>query len=45
MKPLEGEYRLLPVKSYAVVYTVNEQEKLVEICRVVYAKRDLGKQL
>lgn len=45
VKPLEGEYRLLPVKSYAVVYTVNEQEKLVEIYRVIYAKRDLGKQL
>lgn len=45
LKPLEREYRILTVKNYAVFYTVNEQEKLVEIYRVIYAKRDLDKQL
>lgn len=43
--PLEREYRIMTVKNYAVFYTVNEQEKLVEIYRVIYAKRDLDKQL
>ncbi len=43
--PLEQEYRIMTVKNYAVFYTVNEQEKLVEIYRVIYAKRDLDKQL
>jgi len=43
-KPLEREYRILNVKNFAVFYMVNEQEKTVEVCRVVYAKRDLGKQ-
>ncbi len=45
VKPLEREYRILTVKNYAVFYTVDEQEKLVEIYRVIYAKRDLDKQL
>lgn len=44
-KPLDREYRLLNVKNYAVFYAVNEQEKTVEICRVIYAKRNLDKQL
>ncbi len=41
VKPLEEEYRLLPVKNYAVLYVVREQEKFVEIHRVLYAKMDL----
>lgn len=45
VKPLEREYRIMAVKNYAAFYTVNEQEKLVEIYRVIYAKRDLEKQL
>ena len=45
VKPLEQEYRIKPVKNYAVFYTVDEQKKLVEITRVIYAKRDLDKQL
>jgi toxin ParE1/3/4 len=40
-KELENEYRLLPVKNYAVFYVV--KEKVVEIHRVVYAKMDLTK--
>ncbi|MBZ4647059.1 MAG: toxin ParE1/3/4 [Petroclostridium sp.] len=38
---LEEEYRLLPVKNYAVFYVVKEQ--VVEIHRVVYAKMDITK--
>ncbi len=45
VKPLEQEYRILTVKNYAVFYTVDEQQKLVEITRVICAKRDLEKQL
>ncbi len=44
-KPLDLEYRILNVKNYAVFYTVNEQAKTVQICRVIYAKRNLDKQL
>lgn len=39
IKGLEAEYRLLPVKNYAVFYVIKEQ--VVEIHRIVYAKRDL----
>lgn len=41
IKPLDEEYRLLPVKNYGIFYIVREKEKLVEIRRVVYAKMDL----
>ncbi|MDD4494655.1 MAG: hypothetical protein PHV32_09990 [Eubacteriales bacterium] len=34
----------MPVKNYAIFYTVDEQKKLVEITRVIYAKRDLENQ-
>lgn len=41
IRELENEYRLLPVKNYAIFYVV--KEKVVEIHRVVYAKMDLTK--
>jgi toxin ParE1/3/4 len=41
LRALEVEYRMLPVKNYAVFYTVREQEKVVEIHRVIYARMDL----
>ena len=41
IKALEAEYRLLPVKNYAVFYVV--KEKTVEIHRIVSAKMDLTK--
>lgn len=43
LRALEEEYRMLPVKNYAVLYTVREQEKVVEIHRVIYARMDLTK--
>jgi toxin ParE1/3/4 len=39
VKTLKEEYRLLPVKNYAVFYVVKEQ--IVEIHRIVYARVDL----
>lgn len=41
IRELNNEYRLLPVKNYAVFYVV--KEKVVEIHRVIYAKIDLTK--
>lgn len=41
LKPLQAEYRMLPVKNYVVFYIVKEPEKIVEIQRVLYAKMDL----
>jgi plasmid stabilization system protein ParE len=41
IEKLDEEYRLLPVNNYAILYTVREQEKRVEIRRVIYAKMDL----
>lgn len=43
LRALEEEYRMLPVKNYAIFYTVREQEKVVEIQRVIYARMDLTK--
>jgi addiction module RelE/StbE family toxin len=39
IKPLETEYRMLPVKNYLVFYAVTEHD--VEIHRIVYAKMDI----
>jgi plasmid stabilization system protein ParE len=41
VKDIQNEYRLLPIKNYAVFYIVNEKEKIVEIRRVYYSKMDL----
>lgn len=43
LEPLETEYRLIPIKNYAVFYTVDERKKRVEIQRIVYAKMDITK--
>jgi len=43
VESLENEYRRIPVKNYVVFYTVDEQKRLVEIHRVLYAKMDLTK--
>ena len=39
-KSMEDEYRILPVKNYAVFYVVEGDR--VEIRRIVYAKMDLS---
>lgn len=43
VKSLNGEYRLLPVKNYVVLYLVKESEKIVEIQRILYAKMSFSK--
>lgn len=43
IKALDGEYRLLPVKNYAVFYLVKEPEKVVEIQRIIYAKMNFSR--
>ena len=45
VKPMEREYRMLTVKNCPVFYTVNESDQMVEISRVIYAKRDIDRQL
>ncbi|WP_348980773.1 type II toxin-antitoxin system RelE/ParE family toxin [Thermincola potens] len=43
IKPLGEDYRMLIVKNYAVFYVVREEEKIVEVHRIIYAKMDLTK--
>ncbi|ADG81058.1 type II toxin-antitoxin system RelE/ParE family toxin [Thermincola potens] len=38
IKPLGEDYRMLIVKNYAVFYVVREEEKIVEVYRIIYAK-------
>jgi len=45
IKPLKKEYRKLIVKNYIMFYRIDEEEKLVTIVRVVYARRDYEKLL
>jgi toxin ParE1/3/4 len=42
-KDIKKEYRLLPVKNYAIFYVV--EQSVVEIHRVLYAKMNLDKNL
>lgn len=45
IKPLDFEYRRIIVKNYLMFYTVDESSKTVTIMRVIYARRDIEKQL
>ncbi len=45
IKSLEKEYRRIIVKNYMMFYTVDEKTKTVTIMRVIYAKRDIDKQI
>jgi plasmid stabilization system protein ParE len=40
-KPIDTEYRILRVKNYLIFYVV--LDNIIEIHRVIYAKRDLTK--
>jgi len=42
IRPLEEEYRMLPVKNYAVFYVVREQPKIIEIQRIFYSRMDIS---
>ena len=45
IRPLKHEYRKILVQNYLMFYWVDEEEKLVTVARVVYAKRDYGRLL
>ena len=45
IRPLKHEYRKLLVQNYMMLYWVDEENKLVTVARVVYAKRDYGRLL
>lgn len=45
IRPLKNEYRKLLVDNFLMFYYVNEQEKIITIARVIYAKRDYDKIL
>lgn len=42
---LKHEYRKILVQNYLMFYWVDEEERLVTVARVVYAKRDYGRLL
>ena len=41
---LKKEVRFVPVMNYILFYTVNEEEKTVEIWRFLHQRQDAGKQ-
>ena len=45
IRPLKHEYRNILVQNYLMFYWVDEEERLVTVARVVYAKRDYGRLL
>lgn len=45
IKPLKHDYRRMAVDNYLVFYWVEEQEKVVTVARVIYAKRAYEKLL
>ena len=42
IRSLKQEYRGQIVQNYIMFYYVNEEQKLVTIARVIYARRDYG---
>jgi toxin ParE1/3/4 len=40
IRPLKHEYRKLVIQNYLMFYWVDEQEKVVTVAYVTYAKRD-----
>ncbi|MCL2564095.1 MAG: type II toxin-antitoxin system RelE/ParE family toxin [Oscillospiraceae bacterium] len=45
IRPLKREYRGQIVQNHILFYYVDEEEKIVTIARVIYARRDYGKLL
>lgn len=37
--------RVMPVDNYLVFYVVDQKERLVTVVRVLYGRRDIGRQL
>ncbi|MDR0908129.1 MAG: type II toxin-antitoxin system RelE/ParE family toxin [Spirochaetaceae bacterium] len=40
--PLEHEYRILSVNNYSVFYTVDDDNALISIHRILYNRQDFG---
>lgn len=45
LKPLKHEYRKQFVQNYIMLYRVDEDQKLVTVVRVIYARRNYEKLL
>lgn len=45
LKFLNNEYRSFKVKNFLMFYTINEQDKIITIVRVIYQKMDISKIL
>ena len=45
VRPLKHEYRKLPVRSYLMLYWVDEEKKLITVARVIYARRNYERLL
>lgn len=45
IKPLKHEYRKAIVDNFMLFYWVDEEKKIVTISRIVYAKRNLKRQM
>ena len=45
IRPLNREYRKIPVENYCVFYTVDEKTKTVTVVRVIYAGRNIERLL
>ena len=44
-RPLKHQYRKIPVRNFLIFYWVNEEEKLVTVARVMYARRNYDRLL
>lgn len=44
LKHLGREYRALQVEGYLIFYWVDEEEQLVTVARVIYAKADIAER-
>lgn len=45
IRPLNYEYRKLPVKNYLVFYRVDEDLKLITVVRLIYGRRNVNRIL
>ena len=44
VKQLTKEYRVMAVKNYLVFYIINDSSKIVEVYRILYARKNLDLQ-
>ena len=41
LKKLKYDYRCIRIKNFLMIYTINEEEKIITISRVLYEKMDI----